>query len=107
MTETERSEVLWRRVNNLLPHERGVLFGHVWGRYEGHPDEREFFLDAVSEWLDRRYPPNLLECPTCLAHFHDTDQSRNEQDNGMCPGCGYEGVRPVEAEREIIRTGGQ
>ncbi len=93
------AKVLWEQANNLLPHERGALFGYVWGRMEGHSEHGEFFLKAVSEWLDMRYPPNLLECDVCAARFRDTDQSKYEQDNGICPSCGYEGVRVLEGAR--------
>jgi len=104
----QRSEKLWQMSNNLLPHERGALFGYVWSRMEGHSEHSEFFLNAVSEWLDRRYPPNVLMCPACEARFHDTAQSKQEQDEGICPGCGYEGVGLVkEGLIPLSREGGQ
>jgi len=96
MTQEERSEMLWRKVRNLKPHEKSALLGYIWARHEAYPKKLEFFLDCAERWFMANGKTNLLECQACLAKFSDCDQTRQQQDEGICPVCGDEDVRSVE-----------
>jgi len=41
------------------------------------------------------------ECIECGSKFHDTDQTNQEQRNGLCPSCGSEDLKVVEALLEV------
>ena len=56
---------------------------------------------------------SILECLACGSTFHETDQTRSEQRDGLCPSCGYEDlkeVKPLEVDAfdidiEALSTG--
>ena len=39
---------------------------------------------------------SILECLACDSTFHETDQTRSEQRDGLCPSCGYEDLKEVK-----------
>ena len=41
------------------------------------------------------------ECISCQSKFHDTDQTNQEQRNGLCPSCGGEDLKVVESLLEV------
>ena len=48
---------------------------------------------------------SILECLACGSTFHETDQTRSEQRDGLCPSCGYEDlkeVKPLEVDAFAI-----
>ena len=38
----------------------------------------------------------IYQCLACDSTFHETDQTRSEQRNGLCPSCGYEDLKEVK-----------
>lgn len=37
----------------------------------------------------------MFECNICGVKFHESDQNRNQQRNGLCPSCEYEDIRDI------------
>lgn len=45
------------------------------------------------------------QCIDCESKFHDTDQTNQEQRNGLCPSCGSEDLKVIEVLLEVDAFG--